>query len=675
MRLRQLILSGIFLFLISISPLSYAVSFAGQTPKILPLGDSITSGRFEPSYRYWLKQLSDASTSVKFDFTGTLNSNNPPPGFTDDEHEGWSGYTARDLLTVVHPDSTTGQSIIDYSLATLGPPDITLIHLGTNNFQFTFEGFDLDAAITAAITDLSDLIAKIRAAKPDVVILLAQIIPIADDAPNNIPGWESGAPNIPPYNDAIAQLASDLNTATSPVVLVDQYTGFDQTTDLLSDGIHPTDSGELKLAQKWFAALEPFFAIPSNANWPLNENSGTTAFDQSTNMVNLTVNNGASWVPGQSGSALEFAGPASLQDASSTNATALQTPSITLSAWIYPDTTSESWEWVASQGDNVGLYLTPNDGKVYFYVRNTVGGWSGVSSPANSFQFNQWQHIAGSFDDATNTLKVYINGVEAGSNNSAQGITYNTGNGFTIGSMQHQRFFDGRIDDVKVFDSALSQAEVSQLADLPLPCNTTYTLPHNRWRQISLPCDPGSSNTVADIFGDDELGIYDQDWVLWEYIPATNSYTNVGLSGTLSQGKSYWMAQLTGSARVLDMPATSTPTPATASAGCLSEACFESPLATQANDTTWNMVGYPFIVAVNVSSTRVMTNSGTCSIPSCELDTAAAENIVHNQLWTYNGADYSLITASNNLVSWTGYWAASLSASSGTEPKLLITKP
>lgn len=43
MFLRQLTL-GVALLLSS--TLSYAIDFIGQTPKILPLGDSITSGRF-----------------------------------------------------------------------------------------------------------------------------------------------------------------------------------------------------------------------------------------------------------------------------------------------------------------------------------------------------------------------------------------------------------------------------------------------------------------------------------------------------------------------------------------------------------------------------------------------------------------------------------------------------
>jgi acyl-CoA thioesterase-1 len=44
------------------------------------------------------------------------------------------------------------------------------------------------------------------------------------------------------------------DTEESPVILVDQYTGFNAATDTY-DGIHPNARGEAKMAQKWFDAI------------------------------------------------------------------------------------------------------------------------------------------------------------------------------------------------------------------------------------------------------------------------------------------------------------------------------------------------------------------------------------------------------------------------------------
>ncbi len=201
-----------------------------------------------------------------------------------------------------------------------------------------------------------------------------------------------------------------------------------------------------------------------SAYWSLDENSGLTAKDQSSHGNHLSLLNmsESNWVDGQFSSALDFNG--FFQDVALPNATqALQTESITLSAWVNPDETTRRWEWVSAQGDNYGLFLQPNNRSVIFYIKKVGRGWDHVSSSRNSFEFNQWQHLAGSFDANTKTLKMFINGIEVNSVTVNQGIGYNTGNGFTIGSMQGGRYFDGAIDEIRVYDSALTDEEMSQL--------------------------------------------------------------------------------------------------------------------------------------------------------------------------------------------------------------------
>ncbi|MEE9338782.1 MAG: immunoglobulin-like domain-containing protein, partial [Methylococcaceae bacterium] len=205
-----------------------------------------------------------------------------------------------------------------------------------------------------------------------------------------------------------------------------------------------------------------------NAQWSLDENSGTIANDQSGNGLHLNLNNMSetNWVSGQFNSALNFNG--SDQDASIPSGTSiLQTESVTLSAWVYPVRTSVSWEWVATQSDNYGLVLRPRQGTetVIFYVKNAGSGWTQAISPLNTLEFDQWQHIAGTFDASTNTSKLYVNGVEVSSVDVGQSIGYTRGDGFTIGSKGSQ-FFNGSIDEVRVYDSALTSTEIFQLSAL-----------------------------------------------------------------------------------------------------------------------------------------------------------------------------------------------------------------
>ncbi len=201
----------------------------------------------------------------------------------------------------------------------------------------------------------------------------------------------------------------------------------------------------------------------------------------------------------------------------------------------------------------------------------------------------------------------------------------------------------------------------------------TYILPPNQWHQISLPYDAGVNNTLNDIFGDDELGIYGTDWVIFSYNARQNSYVKPALTDKLSQGAGYWIIQLTNSDKILDMPQGSTPV--TSSVACPTGNCFEIPLTTKAGTNQWDMIGFPFssntpLRRVHVATTTPICNSG------CTLDNATTNDIFHNQFWSYDGSAYKLInTNTGELEPWLGYWVSTLNNAHGKNPSLLIPKP
>ncbi|MCK5922784.1 MAG: hypothetical protein KAG66_17715, partial [Methylococcales bacterium] len=127
----------------------------------------------------------------------------------------------------------------------------------------------------------------------------------------------------------------------------------------------------------------------------------------------------------------------------------------------------------------------------------------------------------------------------------------------------------------------------------------TYSLPPNQWDQISLPSNPGDTNTVAEIFGDDGLGTLGTDWKLFRYDTTAGSYFELSNNDELHQGVGYWIIQISESAKTLVMPAGSMSTPMADPIGCLESAsgCFGIPLATRASAVQWNMIGYPYASA------------------------------------------------------------------------------
>ena len=74
---------------------------------------------------------------------------------------------------------------------------------------------------------------------------ISQLIPIKDAQSNN---------GITELNKAIVAWGPTKSTSRSPVVIVDNNTGFNTTTDTV-DGEHPNTKGDLKLADKFFQPL------------------------------------------------------------------------------------------------------------------------------------------------------------------------------------------------------------------------------------------------------------------------------------------------------------------------------------------------------------------------------------------------------------------------------------
>ena len=208
---------------------------AAGTWRIMPLGDSITeaSGSRNSFRRPLWQALNDAGFDT--DFVGSRSGNRdgeaPNPDF-DTDHEGHWGWRADRFLN--------NNNILNW--AQTHRPDVALIHLGTNDI---FNG----QSVSSTISELGEIIDDLRTANPDIAILLAQIIPTSD----------TSRPSLAPLNQAIPGLAADKTTARSPVIVVDQNSGFNAETDTYDD-VHPNIDGENKIANRWFEALVPILS-------------------------------------------------------------------------------------------------------------------------------------------------------------------------------------------------------------------------------------------------------------------------------------------------------------------------------------------------------------------------------------------------------------------------------
>jgi cellulase/cellobiase CelA1 len=94
----------------------------------------------------------------------------------------------------------------------------------------------------------SKLVDQMRASNANMKILVAKIIPMN---PSSCPDCANRAVAL---NNAIPAWASGKTTAQSPIVVVDQWTGFSTSTDTY-DGVHPNAAGDQKMSDKWYPAL------------------------------------------------------------------------------------------------------------------------------------------------------------------------------------------------------------------------------------------------------------------------------------------------------------------------------------------------------------------------------------------------------------------------------------
>ncbi|TDB77279.1 cellulose binding domain-containing protein, partial [Micromonospora sp. KC723] len=201
---------------------------AAAPVRIMPLGDSITGSPGCWRAILWNRLQSAGHTDI--DFVGTLG----PQGCGqphDGDNEGHGGYLATNVAN---------QNLLPGWLSATRP-DIVLMHFGTNDVWSNIP----PSTILAAYSKLVD---QMRASNPAMRVIVAKIIPMAPAS-----CAECGQ-RVVALNNAIDGWAAGKTTERSPVVVVDQWTGFSTATDTY-DGVHPNAAGDRKMSDRWYPAL------------------------------------------------------------------------------------------------------------------------------------------------------------------------------------------------------------------------------------------------------------------------------------------------------------------------------------------------------------------------------------------------------------------------------------
>jgi hypothetical protein len=143
--------------------------------------------------------------------------------------------------------------------------------------------------------------------------------------------------------------------------------------------------------------------------------------------------------------------------------TLLMSNSVTMTAWIHPTGAGSNGTYggtiVAREGEYL-LVRFPN-GRINWAFANSNPGWQFIDTGFVA-PLNQWTHLAVTYDNGT--IKTYANGslVHTHSGSGSIGDVHPEDNGFRIGGRQiFPQQFQGRIDEVRVYNRALTASEIS----------------------------------------------------------------------------------------------------------------------------------------------------------------------------------------------------------------------
>lgn len=229
---------------------------------------------------------------------------------------------------------------------------------------------------------------------------------------------------------------------------------------------------------------------------PASPTAGEAYFETDTNKI--VVYNGSSWTEIVSDGTLSSFSNAYSVDFDGTNDYATATlgsqvfdGDFAISFWFNADT-APTYTTLIQSGSNSGY----NDGfRIYRYSDTALAFWKGQGGYSDIFgnigttATGSWHHIVVTRSGTTSTF--YLNGSSIDTGTDSQSYTS------TAFQMSFTTYpFDGMMDEVALWDSALSSANVNSIYNSGTPADISSLSPVNWWRMGDN--DGGTGTTITD---------------------------------------------------------------------------------------------------------------------------------------------------------------------------------
>ena len=186
--------------------------------------------------------------------------------------------------------------------------------------------------------------------------------------------------------------------------------------------------------------------------WTFDEGSGTIAGDSSGSGPDIVLVK-TTWEEGVSGTAVHFHGAGYGTD----TAYSFSSNAITLCAWVWHDAfVTNQVERYVTIGPEIAVIRRNSDGRLHFYI--TTNGTFRHQYVSDVLTEGRWHHVAGTWDGTTQRL--FLDGVEIAT--QAPGGTLGSGTMIRLSSPDGE-YLNGLLDDVRIYNVALSQQEIMVL--------------------------------------------------------------------------------------------------------------------------------------------------------------------------------------------------------------------
>ena len=138
------------------------------------------------------------------------------------------------------------------------------------------------------------------------------------------------------------------------------------------------------------------------------------------------------------------------------------TTAATFEAWIHPTVRPAGWRTILQKEVDAYFFTASGGGNG---GQPTSGGTLGgqccafVTAPS-ALPVNTWTHVAATYDGTR--LRFYVNGNLVASLAASGAYQVNTGPLWIGGNAVYGEHFKGKLDDVRIYNRALSQSEIQQ---------------------------------------------------------------------------------------------------------------------------------------------------------------------------------------------------------------------